>query len=51
VDAIAAGLDAAAALPRPNPAARVAAAEHDIRRQARRVGEILARAAAGPRAQ
>jgi glycosyltransferase involved in cell wall biosynthesis len=51
VDAIAAGLDAAAALPRPNPAARLAAAGHDVHRQARRVGEILARAADGPRAQ
>ena len=44
-ESIAAGLEAAAALPCPNPAARDAAAGHDIRRQARRVSAILARAA------
>jgi glycosyltransferase involved in cell wall biosynthesis len=40
----------AAALPRPNPAARAAAAEHDVRRQAARVEAILERAARGRRA-
>jgi glycosyltransferase involved in cell wall biosynthesis len=47
---IAAGLRAAAQLPRPNPAARAAAANHDVNEQARRVEEILSRAARGPRA-
>ncbi len=37
----------AAAHARPNEAARAAAAEHDVRRQARRVEEILERAARG----
>jgi glycogen(starch) synthase len=46
---LARGLAAAAALPRPNPAARAAAEEHDVRRQAERVEEILLRAARGPR--
>jgi glycosyltransferase involved in cell wall biosynthesis len=45
VDAIAAGMRAATALPSPNDAARAAAAEHDLRRQAARVEAILARAA------
>ena len=45
VESIAAGLEAAAALPRPNRAARDAAAGHDVRLQARRVEAILARAA------
>ena len=40
----------AAALPNPNPAARAAAAEHDVRRQAERVESILERAARGRRA-
>ena len=40
----------AAALPRPNEAARAAAAAHDIRTQAARIEAILSRAAAGPRA-
>jgi glycosyltransferase involved in cell wall biosynthesis len=44
VDDIARGLRVAAALPRPNPAARAAAEEHDLRRQAERVEEILQRA-------
>jgi glycosyltransferase involved in cell wall biosynthesis len=35
----------AAALPSPNPAARAAAAEHDVRRQAERIEAILERAA------
>ena len=46
VRAIARGLETAAALSAPNPAARAAAAEHDVREQARRVAEILERAAA-----
>jgi glycosyltransferase involved in cell wall biosynthesis len=44
---LAAGLDTAAGLPCPNPAARAAAEEHDVRRQAERVEEILLRAARG----
>jgi glycosyltransferase involved in cell wall biosynthesis len=50
VEAIAEGLRGAAALPRPNDAARAAAARHDVRLQAARVEEILARAARDPRA-
>ena len=51
VDGIADALRAAAALPRPNAAAREAAAVHDVRRQAERLEAILSRAAArGPRA-
>jgi glycosyltransferase involved in cell wall biosynthesis len=46
VDALARGLDQAAALPCPNDAAREATAEHDVRRQAERIEEILSRAAA-----
>jgi glycosyltransferase involved in cell wall biosynthesis len=45
VDDIARGLRAAAALPCPNEAARAAAADHDLRRQADRVEAILLRAA------
>ncbi|MGB2952987.1 MAG: glycosyltransferase, partial [Gaiellaceae bacterium] len=45
--AIAEALRAAAALPCPNPAARAAAAAHDVNEQARRVEEILERAARG----
>ena len=44
VEELAAGLAAAAALPCPNPAARAAAEEHDVRRQAERVETILQRA-------
>ena len=44
-DAVRAGLDAAALLPRPNLAARHAAEAHDVRRQAERVEELLLRAA------
>ena len=47
---IARALDVAAALPSPNPAARAAAAEHDVRLQAERVESILARAARDRRA-
>ena len=50
VAALAAALGQAASLPRPNEAARAAAAAHDIRTQAARIEEILSRAAAGPRA-
>jgi glycosyltransferase involved in cell wall biosynthesis len=46
VDAIEAGLRDAAALPSPNPAARAAATEHDVRRQAERVERVLEQAAA-----
>jgi glycosyltransferase involved in cell wall biosynthesis len=45
VEDIARGLRAAAALPSPNAAARAAAEEHDLRRQAERVEAILRRAA------
>jgi glycosyltransferase involved in cell wall biosynthesis len=40
------GLRAAASLPCPNPAARAAAEGHDVREQARRVEQVLERAAA-----
>jgi hypothetical protein len=40
----------ASELPAPNPAAREAAAAHDVRAQAERIESILARAARGPRA-
>ena len=42
--ALAAGLERAASLPSPNPVARRAAAEHDVRRQARRMADVLERA-------
>jgi glycosyltransferase involved in cell wall biosynthesis len=45
-EAIEAGLRAAEGLPSPNPAARVAASEHDVRRQAARIATVLAEAAA-----
>ena len=45
-DSVRSGLDAAAQLPRPNLAARSAAEAHDVRRQAERVEDLLARAAA-----
>ena len=44
VDELARALEAAAALPSPNEAARAAAAEHDVRLQAERVEAILERA-------
>jgi glycosyltransferase involved in cell wall biosynthesis len=47
--ALAAAMRQAAALPRPNDVARLAAAEHDVRRQAERIEEILSRAAAAGR--
>jgi glycosyltransferase involved in cell wall biosynthesis len=46
VEAIAEGMQAAAALPSPNPAAREAALPHDVKLQAERVERILAAAAA-----
>ena len=49
VDAIAAAMLQAAALPCPNDAARAAAAEHDVHRQAERIEAILSRAAAAGR--
>ncbi len=45
VDILAEALQAAAALPCPNPAAREAAERHDVKEQARRVEEVLERAA------
>jgi glycosyltransferase involved in cell wall biosynthesis len=50
VDALTAALQRAAELPRPNEAARAAAALHDVRVQAERIEAILSRAAAGRRA-
>jgi glycosyltransferase involved in cell wall biosynthesis len=47
---LARALEQAAALPSPNPAARAAAAEHDVKRQAERVEEILQRAVRDRRA-
>jgi glycosyltransferase involved in cell wall biosynthesis len=41
VESIAAGLRAAGELPRPNPAGRAVAEEHDVARQAGRVAELL----------
>jgi glycosyltransferase involved in cell wall biosynthesis len=49
-DGLVTALEQAASLPRPNKAARAAAAAHDVKRQAERVEEILLRAARGPRA-
>jgi glycosyltransferase involved in cell wall biosynthesis len=49
-DALVAGLRQAAALPRPNHAAREAARLHDVKRQAERVEAILERAHRGQRA-
>jgi glycosyltransferase involved in cell wall biosynthesis len=51
VDSIEAGLRAAAELPAPNPAGRLVAAEHDVRRQAARVATVLERAAHRAKAQ
>jgi glycosyltransferase involved in cell wall biosynthesis len=50
VEELARALATAAALPSPNPAARRAAEEHDVRRQAERVEAILLRAVRDPRA-
>jgi glycosyltransferase involved in cell wall biosynthesis len=49
-DALMEALRSAAALPCPNPAARAAAEEHDVRRQAEKVEAILQRAARGRQA-
>src|SRR5207245_10799301 len=46
-DALVAALRSAAELPCPNPAARGAAEQHDVRRQAEKVEAILERAARG----
>jgi len=46
-DALVHALAAAASFPRPNAAARAAAVPHDVRRQAKRVEEILRTAARG----
>jgi len=46
VEALAHALRQAAALPSPNQAARAAAEGHDVREQARKVEEVLERAAA-----
>ena len=51
VESIEAGLRAAVELPKPNRAAREVAAGHDVREQARRVGEVLQRVAAASPAQ
>jgi glycosyltransferase involved in cell wall biosynthesis len=51
VESIAAGMRKAAELPRPNAAARGAAARFDVRRQAHRVAVVLERAARMRRAQ
>ena len=48
LDALERGLRAAAALPKPNEAARAAAAGHDVRRQAERIEAILERAITSP---
>jgi glycosyltransferase involved in cell wall biosynthesis len=48
--ALADAMRRAAALPSPNPAARAAAAEHDVKRQAEKIEAILARAARDRRA-
>jgi glycosyltransferase involved in cell wall biosynthesis len=49
-DALVAGLEQAAGLPRPNLEARRAAEEHDVRRQAERIEALLLRAARDRRA-
>jgi glycosyltransferase involved in cell wall biosynthesis len=49
-DGLARALEIAAGLPVPNDAARAAAAEHDVRRQAERVEQILERAVRDRRA-
>jgi glycosyltransferase involved in cell wall biosynthesis len=49
-DSLEHGLRVAAGLPRPNEAARAAAAEHDVTRQAGRIEELLARAVRDRRA-
>ena len=46
-DALARALESAAALPRPNQAGLAAAAEHNVKLQAERIEQVLARAAGG----
>jgi glycosyltransferase involved in cell wall biosynthesis len=46
-DALAAALERAAAMPSPNPAARRAAAAHDVKTQAAKMAAVLEQAAAG----
>jgi glycosyltransferase involved in cell wall biosynthesis len=46
-DALAAALERATTMPSPNPAARQAAAHHDVKGQATRMAEVLQRAASG----
>lgn len=48
-EALAAGLEKAASMPSPNPAARQAAAAHDVKLQASRMAEVLERAASSKR--
>jgi glycosyltransferase involved in cell wall biosynthesis len=50
LDDLTRALQTAAAMPSPNEAARAAAAEHDVRRQAERVEAILLRAVRDPQA-
>jgi glycosyltransferase involved in cell wall biosynthesis len=45
LEGLAAGLERAASMPSPNPAAREAAAAHDVKREAARMAEVLERAA------
>lgn len=45
LEGLAAGLERAASMPSPNPAARGAAAAHDVKREAARMAEVLERAA------
>jgi len=49
-EAVAAGMAAAAALPRPNEAARAAAEAHDVRRQVERIEALLESATRAPAA-
>ncbi|MGA9635161.1 MAG: glycosyltransferase [Solirubrobacterales bacterium] len=46
-DGLASALDLVSRMPKPNPDARRAAAEHDVKRQAARMAAVLERAAAG----
>ena len=48
-DALLAALEQAAAMPVPNPAARAAAAQHDVKKQAAKMAAVLERASAGAR--
>jgi glycosyltransferase involved in cell wall biosynthesis len=50
LEALENALRTAAALPRPNAAARAVAAEHDVKHQARRIEELLEQAVADRRA-